>query len=168
MGTTKVSDDWLRTEYSFLLDEIDSDPLWCGQAAPETYRLLVLPTRAPATVVTATRTDDGWRMRGAQYVSRSEGLPSLTNTFRVDRQTDRLLSEVEFKKLLDALDTAKLWNTRTLYTIGGADGVAWSIEGRRNGQYSIITEAWGQDDAFATAARLFMTLSGLDVPPFLK
>lgn len=167
IATDKTSNEWLRREYSYLAEQIGAEPFWCGTQSSEAYRFFLLPTFAPALVVTATRGAEGWTFIGAEFASRTPGHPKITDGFVLSRKTERAVDETTAGELLNALDAATFWNTPLFFTMGGADGSSWSIEGRRNGKYRIVTRVNG-DEMFQKAARIFVRLSGLEVPSGMK
>jgi hypothetical protein len=159
IGASRTSDEWLRSSYSALLNQIDATAFWCGAREPEAYRLIVLPTSAPALVVIATRLNDGWEFVFSEY-EKGPRPQSVSAGFRLSRQGERVVDDAAVKPLQDALARSGLWTQRLLYAPEGADGVVWSIEGRRDGRYSVISQTRGRDDDFAAAARLLIQLSG--------
>lgn len=159
IGASRTSDEWLRSEYSALLNQIDGIAFWCGVREPEAYRLIVLPTSAPALVVNATRLDEAWEFVFSEY-EKGPSPQSVDTGFRLSRQVKRVVDDAAVKPLQDALEKSGLWTQRLLYAPEGADGIVWSIEGRRDGRYSVISQTRGRDDDFAAAAGLMIQLSG--------
>jgi hypothetical protein len=156
----------LRDDYAHLLSESGQTPMWCGGERPEAYRLIWLPVRVAPLVVSVEEGPQGWIISGAEYrtLPMQSPDPRAAVRIRVSRQVARLLDAQSVQELRRALDAAHLW-TAPAFAGGGEDGYVWTIEGRRQGRYRVVTRWNADDDAFEEAGRALVRLSGLNVPP---
>lgn len=170
IADSESRDRWYRDEYSHLLALIEAEPLWCGANRSEAYRLLWLPAAAAPVVVSATRRPDGWLLVSAEYtvLSLVPFDPRGVARIRLARRSQRVLADEAFREWLRTLDTTGFWNTLFYKSSQADDATAWTIEGRRDDRYRVVTRVSSDDQSFEQAARVFVRLSGMALPDGMK
>jgi hypothetical protein len=162
------TDHWLRAEYAKILNLIDAPPLWCDSKFTEAYRLILLPPFDAPLVVTLTTDGRGSIASVATY---SGPLNTIASNSFVNVSAAVSQQPVPAKSLLalqEALEKAEYWSTPVFRDLGTADGTAWTIEARRNGSYRVVTRLSGRDEKFEEAARILVTMSGVDLPSAMR
>ena len=149
------------------LTAMGAPSLSCNDDFTEAYRFLWLHSFGPALVVSVMRQNGRWHAEGVEFrYPRSERRWWWT----IERRVQTEVLPADAGRLLEALKSAQLWTTHPPWRdSSGEDGSLWMIEGRLNRGYRAVSRANPTDKfdkAFKEAARTFVQVAKLSVPPF--
>jgi len=165
--TDKKMDGIKNEWYSQELSTLREPSVWrISRERPdaEIYRFLWLRSFHAPISVRLTISKDGT----ALLISKEGTFHGATESGKLARVRQKVMTREQVKKFLDAVQTVHFWSIRTPSSDpDGTDGAQWVVEGVRQGQYKIVDVfcAPANDPIRSLGMMLVFDLAGIKVPP---
>lgn len=166
-----ANDDSIRRWFSSYLTAAALQPVWCGNADTEVYRLLYLPSSQPAVVIELRQDAADWlnrpRWRLRTFRFEDPHTSSRVDSSKVVDTQAFSIAAADTADFFGELMDADFWKAEYWASAGSDDGIAMLLEGRKSGIYRPITRLNIDPKIFGTA-RSMMAMAKIRIPPELE